>query len=126
MLPNFTISGNCGHTVLDFASLFSSANLFWTVAGNATQTVFDGFTLLHNKRAAEAAYDQAAWNYRTTVIIALRNVVDALRAIQDDAGALQAARANERLSVGVAPEVWGSQTKRANAIPPEAGEASSA
>jgi hypothetical protein len=96
MLPHFTISGNCGYTVLDFASLFSSANLFWTVAGNATQTVFDGFTLPHNKRAAEAAYDQAAWNYRTTVIIALRNVVDALRAIQDDAGTLQAARANER------------------------------
>jgi NodT family efflux transporter outer membrane factor (OMF) lipoprotein len=96
MLPNFTISGNRGYTALDFASLLSSANLFWTVAGNATQTVFDGFSLLHNKRAAEAVYDQAAWNYRTTVITALQNVADALRAIQNDADALQAARANER------------------------------
>ena len=78
------------------ASMLSSANLFWTVAGNASQTVFDGFSLLHNKRAAEAVYDQAAWNYRTTVITALQNVADALRAIQNDADALQAARANER------------------------------
>jgi methylglutaconyl-CoA hydratase len=79
MLPNVTITGNAGYTALDFASLLSSANLFWTVAGNATQTVFDGFTLLHKKRAAEAAYDQAAWNYRMTVIAALQNVADALR-----------------------------------------------
>jgi NodT family efflux transporter outer membrane factor (OMF) lipoprotein len=96
MLPNFTVSGNRGYTALDFASLLSSANLFWTVAGNATQTLFDGFSSLHNKRAAEAAYDQAAWNYRTTVITALQNVADALRAIQNDADALKAARANER------------------------------
>jgi NodT family efflux transporter outer membrane factor (OMF) lipoprotein len=99
MLPNFTISGNRGYTAADLAALavyFQHFNLFWTVAGNATQTLFDGFTLLHTKRAAEAAYDQAAWNYRTTVITALQNVADALRAIQNDADALQAARANER------------------------------
>ena len=70
--------------------------MFWIVAGNATQTVFDGFTLLHQKLAAEAAYDQAAWNYRTAVIGALQNVADALRVIQNDADALKAVRAWER------------------------------
>ncbi len=58
--------------------------------------MFDGFIAFAQKRAAEATYDQAAWNYRTTVITALQNVADALRAIQNDADALQAARANER------------------------------
>ena len=99
MLPNITLSGNRGYTATDLAALttyFQHFSLFWTVAGSATQTVFDGFTLLHTKRAAEAAYDQAAWNYRTTVITALQNVADALHAIQNDADALQAARANER------------------------------
>jgi NodT family efflux transporter outer membrane factor (OMF) lipoprotein len=99
MLPNFTVSGSRGYTAADLAALavyFQHFNLFWTVAGNATQTLFDGFSLLHQKRAAEATYDQAAWNYRTTVISALQNVADALRAIQNDADALQAARANER------------------------------
>ena len=98
-LPNFTLTANRGYTALDLAALsqyFSHFNLFWTVAGNATQTVFDGFTLLHQKLAAEAAYDQAAWNYRTAVIGALQNVADALRVIQNDADALKAVRAWER------------------------------
>ena len=99
MLPNITLSGNRGYTATDLAALttyFQHFSLFWAVAGSATQTVFDGFTLVHTKRAAEAAYDQAAWNYRTTVISALQNVADALHAIQNDADALQAAYANER------------------------------
>ena len=29
------------------AGLLSPANAFWLIAGNATQTVFDGGTLLH-------------------------------------------------------------------------------
>jgi NodT family efflux transporter outer membrane factor (OMF) lipoprotein len=91
MLPNLTISGNRGYTASDIASLFSGPSIFWTVAGNATQTVFDGFSLLHTERAAQAAYEQAAWNYRTTVIGAFQNVADALRAIQNDADAVKAA-----------------------------------
>jgi NodT family efflux transporter outer membrane factor (OMF) lipoprotein len=98
-LPNITIAANRGYTAADLAAMttyFQHFNLFWTVAGSATQTLFDGFTLEHEKRAAMAAYDQAAWNYRTAVLGAMQNVADALRAIQNDADALKAARANER------------------------------
>jgi outer membrane protein TolC len=35
--------------------------------------------LLHQKRAAEAAYDQATSQYRTTVIGAVQNVADSRR-----------------------------------------------
>jgi len=66
------------------------------VAGNATQTLFDGFTLLHQRRAAVAAYQQAAWAYRGAVVGALQNVADALRTVQNDADALRAARDFER------------------------------
>ena len=43
-------------------------------------------------------YDQAAWNYRSTVVTAFQNVADALRAIQNDADALKAATDFERAS----------------------------
>src|SRR5437588_4069484 len=69
---------------------------FWTVAGNVAQTVFDAGTLLHKKRAADAAFDQAAAMYRSTVITAFQNVTDALHALQSDAETLKAAYAAER------------------------------
>jgi NodT family efflux transporter outer membrane factor (OMF) lipoprotein len=96
MLPSFTVSANGGYTSTQLAGLVSPENLFWSVAGSATQTVFDAGTLLHEKRAAEAAYDQAAASYRASVIAALQNVADTLRAIQQDAQALKAAVDFER------------------------------
>ena len=96
LLPNFTINGNRGYTSTELANLISPPNLFWTVAGNATHTVFDGFILLHQARAAEATYQQAAWTYRSTVVGALQNVADTLHALQSDAEALKAARDFER------------------------------
>ena len=52
--------------------------------------------MLHRQRAAEAAYDQAAAQYRSTVLTAFQNVADTLHAIQCDADALKAAVAAER------------------------------
>jgi len=96
MLPNLTLSGGRGYTSSDIATLFTGPAIFWTVAGNATQPLFDGFTLLHQERAAQAAYEQAAWAYRTTVIGAFQNVADSLRAVQNDADALKAAHDFEK------------------------------
>ncbi len=91
MLPNVTLSAGGGYTATELAGLFSPFNKFWTIAGSATQTVFDGFSLLHQKRAAEATFEQAGWAYQATVIAAFQNVADALRALQSDADALKAA-----------------------------------
>ena len=96
MLPNFTINANAGYMNTVLAGLISPANLFWVVAGNATQTVFDGGTLLHEEREAQATYEAAAWGYRGTVVGAVQNVADSLRAIQNDADELKAARDFER------------------------------
>jgi NodT family efflux transporter outer membrane factor (OMF) lipoprotein len=94
-LPNITLSANPGYVGTQLPGLISPDNLFWSVTGSATQTLFDAGTLLHQKRAAEAAYDQAAASYRGTVITAMQNVADTLRAIQQDAHALKAAVAFE-------------------------------
>jgi NodT family efflux transporter outer membrane factor (OMF) lipoprotein len=96
MLPTLTINPNLGYTSTQLAQLITPQTLFWTLAGNATHTVFDGFSLFHTERAAEAALDQAVAQHRSTVITAFQNVADSLRAIQNDADALKAAVEFER------------------------------
>jgi NodT family efflux transporter outer membrane factor (OMF) lipoprotein len=93
MLPQFTISGDIGSAALGFGNLFTPGTGIWTLAAGAAQPIFRGGTLFHEKRAAEAGYDEAAATYRATVIAAFQNVADSLRALQADADTLNAALA---------------------------------
>jgi NodT family efflux transporter outer membrane factor (OMF) lipoprotein len=95
-LPNITLSANAGSSATAINQLFTAGTGFWALAGNLTQPIFQGGTLLHRQRAAEAAYDQAAAQYRSVVLTAFQNVADTLHAIQSDADALKAAVAAER------------------------------
>jgi NodT family efflux transporter outer membrane factor (OMF) lipoprotein len=95
-LPQVTIAASAGGTATAFAQMFANGNPFWTIAGNIAHTIFDGGTLLHQQRAAEAAFEQSAAQYRTTVIGAFQNVADALYALQADAETLKAAVAAEQ------------------------------
>ena len=94
MLPQFTINANLGNTVLDIASLFTASGV-WGLGVGLTTPIFRGGELLHEKRAAEAAFDASAAQYRGTVITAFQNVADTLRALQSDADALAAEVAAE-------------------------------
>lgn len=96
MLPSFTINANAGFMSTALADLLAPQNVLWTLAGNATQTVFDGGALLHLREQAKDTYQAAAWTYRGTVITAVQNVADSLRALQNDADALRAATEFER------------------------------
>jgi NodT family efflux transporter outer membrane factor (OMF) lipoprotein len=89
-LPQFNITAELGTASLGFAQLFSPGTGIWSIGGSVAQTVFDAGTLLHKKRAAVAAYEQAAARYRNTVLTAFQNVADALRALQSDADAVKA------------------------------------
>jgi NodT family efflux transporter outer membrane factor (OMF) lipoprotein len=99
MLPQFAITGETGSAALAIGQLFSPYTNFWTIGGSITQTLFDGGALLHRKRAADAALDQAAAQYRAAVILALQNVADTLRALQADADALKANAGAERAAL---------------------------
>jgi NodT family efflux transporter outer membrane factor (OMF) lipoprotein len=90
-LPNISLGANIGSAVTTVAQLFTPGAGFWGLAANVTQPVFQGGALLHRQRAAEAACDQAAAQYRSTVLTAFQNVADTLNAIQSDAEALKAA-----------------------------------
>jgi NodT family efflux transporter outer membrane factor (OMF) lipoprotein len=96
LLPDFAISANPGYLSTTLAGLIAPQNLFYQIAGNATQTLFDGGILLHELQESKDMYNAAAWSYRGTVIGAVQNVADVLRAIQNDADALKAARDFER------------------------------
>jgi NodT family efflux transporter outer membrane factor (OMF) lipoprotein len=96
LLPSFTINANGGFMGTALGHLLAPQNLFWELAGNATQTIFDAGTLLHLLAGAKDTYNAAAWTYRGTVIGAVQNVADALRALENDADALRAARDFER------------------------------
>jgi NodT family efflux transporter outer membrane factor (OMF) lipoprotein len=96
-LPQFTLTGNAGTTANQIGQLLMTpGTAFWSVAGNVAQTIFDAGTLLHKKRAANAAFDEAAAMYRSTVIAAFQNIADALHALQSDAEILKAAYTAER------------------------------
>jgi NodT family efflux transporter outer membrane factor (OMF) lipoprotein len=90
MLPQFSITGNGGGNADEFAWLFRSGGPFSTIVGGVSQPLFEGGTLLHTKRAADAALKQAAAQYRGTVIAAYQNVADTLHTYLADAEALAA------------------------------------
>jgi NodT family efflux transporter outer membrane factor (OMF) lipoprotein len=90
MLPQLSITGQYGGNATKLSQMFSSGGPFWNLVGDATQPVFQGGTLLHQKRAASAGLRQAAAAYRSTVIAAYQNVADALHVSLSDADALAA------------------------------------
>ena len=90
-LPAITLSASGGSAAAGLGGLASSPNLFWQVAGEVAQPIFDGGQLKHQQKAAEAAYDQAREQYRSTVLQAFQNVADAMQALQLDGEALNAA-----------------------------------
>jgi NodT family efflux transporter outer membrane factor (OMF) lipoprotein len=95
MLPNLTLTGFGGSDANKASQLFGPGTGYWTLAASATQQIFDAGTLLHKFKGTQGAYDQAAAQYRSTVITAFQNVADSLRALQSDANALTAAVAAE-------------------------------
>jgi NodT family efflux transporter outer membrane factor (OMF) lipoprotein len=95
-LPQFNLTADYGSAALNTATLFTPQTAIWSVAASGTQPIFHGFTLLHQERAAKAAYDVADAQYRNTVLGAFQNVADALRAIQLDAKTLAAQQESVR------------------------------
>jgi NodT family efflux transporter outer membrane factor (OMF) lipoprotein len=91
--PNIQLTGNAGSTALEFGQLFKSGTGFWSLGADLTAPIFEGGTLMHQERAAKAAYVQASEQYRSTVLNAFQNVADALAALEHDAEGLKAAAA---------------------------------
>jgi NodT family efflux transporter outer membrane factor (OMF) lipoprotein len=96
MLPQITLTGSYGQEAATFSNLFSAGSNVWSLIGSLTQPIFKGGQLMHQRRAAVAAAQEAAANYQATVITAFQNVSNSLYALQADAEALAAQRLAER------------------------------
>lgn len=89
LYPAFLISAGAGSQRTRIGGLPDSLNI-WNFGLSMTQPIFRGGALRAQKRASVAAYQAALADYRETVLQSLEQVANALRALQDDAQALQA------------------------------------
>ncbi|MGE5087971.1 MAG: efflux transporter outer membrane subunit [Candidatus Levyibacteriota bacterium] len=89
LYPQINLSGALATQALTAGSLFGPGTLVWALAGQLAQPLFDA-GLKSAASAAEANLQAAGANYEETVLLALRSVADALRALESDAQALQA------------------------------------
>jgi NodT family efflux transporter outer membrane factor (OMF) lipoprotein len=99
LYPQINLSTNLGSQALTTGALFGSSSAVWSLVGQLTQPLFNP-GLPAEKRAALAAFDAAAANYQGVVLEALRNVADALRAVENDAQVLAALAAADEAAQG--------------------------
>jgi NodT family efflux transporter outer membrane factor (OMF) lipoprotein len=90
LYPKLVISGGFSSSQLNIGDVLGNGINIWNIGANLLQPVFRGGELQARKRAAEAAFDQAAAAYRKSVLLGLQNVADVLRALEADANTLAA------------------------------------
>jgi NodT family efflux transporter outer membrane factor (OMF) lipoprotein len=90
LYPQITLTGSYGWEATKVGDLFQNGSSIWSLAAGLLQPVFHGGELTAKRSAAVAAYDQAAAQYRQTVLQAFQNVADVLRALDADATTLKA------------------------------------
>jgi len=96
LYPQITLTASLGTNANQAGDLFGPGSGIWSIGAGLLQPVFRGGTLQAERRAAVAAFDQAAAQYRETILQAFRNVADVLRALEYDADALEAQAEAER------------------------------
>ena len=105
-LPQLRLSAQYAQQTSMLNELFTQPGGVWSVGLGLAAPLFHGGTLKARADEAKQRYAQALSTYQSTVIAAFVDVADALQALQHDADsytahnrALEAARANEQLSV---------------------------
>ncbi|MDD5249429.1 MAG: efflux transporter outer membrane subunit [Rhodocyclaceae bacterium] len=98
LYPQFTLTAQYGRAAGTWSGLFKSQNIVWSFLAGVAQPIFNGGQLTAQRRAAVAAFEQAAHQYRQTVLQAFANVADALRALEADAVALAAIADSDALA----------------------------
>ena len=95
LYPQLTLSGSVGSETTSISDLFSAGTAAWNIGGTLMQPLFHGGELRAKRRQAFADLDQATAQYRGTVLGALQDVADTLRALEADARTLQADQITE-------------------------------
>jgi NodT family efflux transporter outer membrane factor (OMF) lipoprotein len=90
LYPQITLSAGYGFQAVSTDILFNGQSAVWNLGAGLLQPLFRGGELTAKRRSALAVYDQAAAQYRQTVLKAFQDVADVLRALEADARTLQA------------------------------------
>jgi outer membrane protein TolC len=90
LYPQITLSGSYGFQAISTDVLFNGQSVVWNLGAGLVQPIFHGGQLTAKRRSAIAVYDQAAAQYRQTVLKSFQDVADVLRALETDARTLQA------------------------------------
>jgi NodT family efflux transporter outer membrane factor (OMF) lipoprotein len=90
MYPQLNLSGAIASETTSITDLFNAGTAAWNIGGTLLQPLFQGGALRAKRRQAFAELDEAAAQYRGTVLSALQDVADTLRALEADALALRA------------------------------------
>ncbi len=90
LYPQLTLTGSYGTEATTGGTLFRSGTAVWSLGGGLLLPLFHGGALNAQRRAAVAVFDQAAAQYRQTILQAFQNVADVLRALEADANELKA------------------------------------
>jgi NodT family efflux transporter outer membrane factor (OMF) lipoprotein len=80
--PSLTLNGSAGFESTALGQLFSWPNRFWSFGPALAQSLFDGGARRAATAQARALNDQAAANYRQTVLSALQSVEDNLASLR--------------------------------------------
>ena len=90
LFPQVNLTGSIGTDALSAGKLFTGGTGAWSAGASLTAPIFHGGELVHKRRAALADLDNAAAQYRQTVLAAMQDVADTLRALEADARDLRA------------------------------------
>ena len=78
LFPRITLTGNYGYTSRELDGLFRPDQVLWNLFAGITQPIFNSQTLLTEKHAAKARYEQGLTDYAKTVLGAFAEVESAL------------------------------------------------
>ena len=105
LFPSINITGDYGAANTSLGQLSEPIGRFWSIGPSVDMPIFRGGSLLYGRRAAQAALVKAEADYRQTVLGALEQVSDQLKALDADAetsaanrGAVDAASLNDALA----------------------------
>jgi hydrophobe/amphiphile efflux-1 (HAE1) family protein/NodT family efflux transporter outer membrane factor (OMF) lipoprotein len=104
-LPSFRLTGEYGHESTDITDLLDFPSRIWSLGASMHLPIFNGGQLKAEVERAKAAWEESVANYRSQVLLALREVDDALAATRllreqgaAQAEALESARTSAKLA----------------------------
>jgi NodT family efflux transporter outer membrane factor (OMF) lipoprotein len=90
LFPSLTLGGAAGAGNTAISQALRAGTRFWSMQASLAGSVFSGGTQWYARKAAIDAYDASLAQYENTVLVALGQVADTMRALAHDAQALQA------------------------------------